>query len=155
MRRLIGGIVGGGIAIFGGAQAMDDDTTRNDSGDIVESGGLGVLAINVGDCLQLPDETLVQSVEGVPCGAPHDAQLYAEFDLPEGPFPGDVNLEQQAADGCYDRWTGAVGTVYENDTELDFTFFTPVEEGWQEGDRGVQCMIVTVDGSELVGDRLG
>lgn len=156
MRRIIGGIVGGGIAVFGGAQAMDDDTTRNDSGEIVEGGGLGVLAMDVGDCVQLPtDHELVQSVEGVPCGEPHDAELYAEFDVPDGAFPGDPALEKLAGEGCYERWGSAVGTVYEDDKVLDFTFFLPSEQGWAEGDREVQCMVLRIDGTRLTAAVLG
>jgi hypothetical protein len=155
MRRLIGGLVGGGVAVFAGANAMDDNTTRNDAGEIVEGGGLGVLAIDVGDCIQLPDATEVASVEGVPCSTPHDAQVYAEFDLPDGPFPGTSQLEQLAGEGCYDRWQVAVGTVYEEDTVLDFTFFNPLADGWATGDREVQCMVVRIDGTSMAGDLLG
>lgn len=155
VRRIISGLVGGGVAIFAGANAMDDDTTRNDEGEIVEGGGLGVLAINVGDCIQLPGAGEVQSVEGVPCTSSHDAQVYAEYDLPGGEFPGQAVLDEQSARGCYDRWQAAVGTVYEDDTVLDFTFFNPTAGGWDEGDHEVQCMIVNIDGTPLVGDRLG
>ena len=156
MRRVIGGLVGGGVAIFAGANAMDDNTTRDESGEIVEGGGLGVYAINVGDCIQLPggDSELIQSVEGVPCGDPHDAQVYAEFDLPSGTFPGQASVDNQGSRGCYDRWQAAVGTVYEQDTVLDFTFFSPQREGWDAGDHEIQCMIVRIDGSRMVGDQL-
>ena len=154
MRRVIGALAGGGVAIFAGANAVDDNTTRNESGEIVEGGGLGVLAVNVGDCMQLPDAETVQSVEGVPCGEPHDAQVYAEFDLPDGPFPGDPAVDEQGSRGCYDRWQAAIGTVYEDDTLLDFTFFTPLEEGWRAGDHEVMCAVVRIDGSRMVGDRL-
>ena len=154
MRRVIGGLVGGGVAIFAGANAMDDNTTRDESGEIVDGGGLGVLAINVGDCIQMPDANEVLSVEGVPCAEPHDAQIYAEYDLPAGPFPGQAAIDEQSAQGCYDRWQAAVGTVYEDDTVLDFTFFNPLQEGWESGDHEVQCMIVRMDGSRMVGDNL-
>ena len=70
IRRLVGGAAVAGIAIFGGAGVFDDDTTRNDQGDIVESGGVGVLSIQKGDCLQIPDEDTVVSLEGVPCDTP-------------------------------------------------------------------------------------
>lgn len=155
MRRIIGGLVGGGVAIFAGANAMDDDTKRDETGEIVEGGGLGVLAINVGDCIQLPDATEVQSVEGVPCTTPHDAQVYAEYLLPAGDWPGQAAMDEQSGFGCYDRWQAAVGTVYEDDTILDFTFFNPTEAGWGEGDHEVQCMIVNIDGTPMTGDRLG
>ena len=155
MRRVIGGLVGGGVAVFAGASAMDDNTTRDDSGEIVEGGGLGVLAINVGDCIQLPGSAgQVTSVEGVPCDQPHDAQVYAEFDLPDGPFPGQAALDQQSGQGCYDRWQAAVGTVYEDDTVYDFTLFNPSPQGWDDGDREVQCMLVRLDGVPMTGDEL-
>jgi hypothetical protein len=155
MRRVIGGLVGGGVAIFAGANAVDDNTTRDESGEIVEGGGLGVFAINVRDCIQLPGvEQLVESVEGVPCGQPHDAQVYAEFDLPGGAFPGQATVDDQGSRGCYDRWQAAVGTVYEQDLVLDFTYFTPQREGWEAGDHEIQCMIVRIDGSRMVGDQL-
>ena len=155
MRRLIGGLVGGGVAVFAGANAMDDNTTRDDAGEIVESGGLGVLAINVGDCIQLPAAGgLVESVEGMPCDEPHDAQVYAEFELPDGAFPGQAALDEQSGRACYDRWQAAVGTVYEDDTVYDFTLFNPSEQGWDAGDREVQCMLVRLDGVRMVGDQL-
>lgn len=154
MRRVIGALAGGGVAIFAGASAVDDNTTRNESGDIVESGGLGVLAINVGDCFQLPDAELVESVEGVPCAEPHDAQVYAEFDLPAGAFPGQTAVDEQGSRGCYDRWQASVGTIYEEDTVLDFTFFTPQEDGWNAGDHEIMCAIVRIDGAQMFGDQL-
>ena len=155
MRRLIGGLVGTGVAVFAGANAMDDNTTRDESGEIVGGGGLGVLAINVGDCIQLPGvDTLVESVEGVPCAEPHDAQVYAAFDLPSGAVPGQTAVDDQGSRGCYDRWQAAVGTVYEQDTVLDFSYFTPQRDGWNAGDHEILCMIVRMDGSRMVGDNL-
>lgn len=68
-------------------------------------------------------DTLVESVEGVPCGESHDAQVYAAFDLTSGTFPGQTAVDDQGS--RYDRWQAAVGTVYEQDTVLDFSYFTP------------------------------
>ena len=101
-----------------------------------------------------PRFSLIQSVEGVPCGEPHDAQVYAEFDLADGAVPGDATVDEQGSRGCYDRWQAAVGTVYEQDTVLDFTFFTPQRDGWDAGDHEIQCMIVRMDGSRMVGNQL-
>ena len=39
--RIVGGVVAGGIAIFGGVAATGDETKRNETGAIVESGGWG------------------------------------------------------------------------------------------------------------------
>jgi hypothetical protein len=161
MKRLIGGLVGGGMAIFAGASAMDDDTKRDETGSIVESGGLGVLAIQLGDCIQLPGDMTTEaieivSVEGVPCEQAHDGQVYAELELPgDGPFPGQTAVEEQARFSCMAEWPVGVGTVYEDDVARDFTTFHPVAEGWAVGDRGVQCILTNADGSPMVGDQLG
>lgn len=152
--RAVGGLVVGGVAVFAGTQATEDDTTRDDSGAITEAGGLGAFALQVGDCIQLPDATEVLSVEGVPCGEPHDAQVFAEFELPDGDFPGVESVEMSAGDGCYERWPAAVGTDYETDTASDFTVFTPTAESWAEGDREVACLLVPLDGPQMVGSRL-
>jgi hypothetical protein len=147
--KVASGLVGGGVAIFGGVSAIGDETARDETGAIVESGGVGVFQLQVGDCVQLPDATEVQSVEGVPCDEPHDAQVFSEFDLAGTTYPVDIDTE--AGDGCYERWQPTLGTVYEDDLERDITFFTPTPEGWLTGDRGVTCFVIPVDGLPVTG----
>lgn len=130
MRRLIWAIVGGGVAVFAGVTAMDDDTTRNDDGVIVDGGGLGAFKVRVGDCVQWPDEREVMSIEGVPCDVPHDAQAYVTFDLPDGPYPGEAAVDSDWFDGCEARWKDGVGTEWETDPVYDVAGFTPTPEGW-------------------------
>ena len=65
MKRLIAGAVVAGVAIFAGVGAYQDDTVRDETGAIVEGGGLGAFVIRTGDCLNLPEESLVQSVEAL------------------------------------------------------------------------------------------
>ena len=154
MRKVIGAIVGGGIAIFAGTNAMDDNTTRDESGTITEAGGLGAFVINVGDCVQVPDETLVASVEGVPCDQPHDAQAFAEHQLHGDEYPGDSAIEDDAYDGCVDRWQSSIGTVWEDDTTYDLFVFTPTEESWAHDDRTVTCFVVRIDGARITTDLL-
>ena len=81
MKRVIAGTVIGAVAIFGGAGLFDDDTVRGDSGEIIEGGGLGVFVMQDGDCFNLPDGDSVVSIEGVPCGDPHDAEVFAPRQL--------------------------------------------------------------------------
>jgi len=52
MKRLIGGAAIAGIAIFGGTAALSDDTTRKETGEVVEGGGLGASAVRIGECVQ-------------------------------------------------------------------------------------------------------
>ena len=138
------------VAVFGGVSAFGDDTTRNAQNEIVEAGGLGAFAIEVGDCLNLPSEmSEVQSVEGVPCNQPHRAQAFALFDLVGfgDEFPGSAAFENQAAEGCYDRFEGFVGIPYEN-SELYFTSLEPTPQGWVElDDREIVCLLVPESGT--------
>lgn len=152
VKRLIGAAVVGGVAIFGGAQSFDDNTTRDESGEITESGGLGVMAIQIGDCLQLPDALEVTSVEAVPCAEPHDAQAFGEATIVSGDAYVEDVVWEAAINECYPKFAGFVGTSYE-ESELYFDVFYPSPEGWEAGDRSVTCMLLPaeIDG-QLVGD---
>ncbi len=146
IRRLVGGAAVAGIAIFGGVGAFGDDTTRNDDGEIVESGGVGAFSIQFGDCIQLPEETEIASVEGVPCSTPHDAQAFDAFEITGySSFPGDSVVNSEAEKGCLARFEGFVGTPYEEST-LYFSGLTPLAAGWAEGDHEVQCLILPETG---------
>lgn len=154
MKDLVKNVVGwgtvAGVAVFGGVNAFGDDTTRNAHNEIVESGGLGAFAIEVGDCLNLPSEmNEVQSVEGVPCSQPHSAQAYAVFDLVGfgDAFPGSAGFEEQAGDTCYQRFEGFVGVPYE-ESELYFMTLEPTAESWVElDDREIVCLLIPESGT--------
>lgn len=153
--KTVGGVVVGGVAVFAGTSATDDNTTRDDTGAVVEAGGLGAFVMQIGDCVQLPDAQEIQSVEAVPCGQAHDAQVYAEFLLSGDDWPGEESIEMQSAQGCYERWPAAVSADYDNDPAHDFTFFSPLADGWSNGDREVTCMVVNTDASPISGSLLG
>jgi hypothetical protein len=150
MKRIIGGALVAGVAVFGGVTATGDDTTRNDQQQIIVSGGLGAFAIQTGDCLNLPDRhTEVQSVEGVPCDKPHNAQAFGAFDLTgfDQDFPGSSAFAEQADAGCYSRFEDFVGASYQQ-SELYYTTLEPTEESWElAGDREILCILVPSTGT--------
>jgi hypothetical protein len=152
--KIASGIVGGGVAVFGGVSAIGDETERDANGAIVESGGVGVLELHIGDCVQLPDAVEVASVEGVPCADYHDAQVYTQFPLAGSSYPGASTAEQQAGQGCYERWSAALGTTYEDDFDRDFTTLYPTPGSWDAGDRTVSCLVVAIDGLPVTGSAL-
>jgi hypothetical protein len=155
-RNIIGGAVAGGVAIFGGVGALSDDTTRNETGQITASGGVGAYKVRVGDCIQMPsDAGEVVSVEGVPCTTPHGAQAFASFTLPDLPaFPSPDEMDMLAGRGCLGYWTDAIGTSYESDRALDMTFWYPTQASWDQNDREVTCFVMSNDGSPLIGTKL-
>lgn len=154
MKDLIKNVVGwgtvAGVAVFGGVTGFGDDTTRNEQNEITEAGGLGAFAIEAGDCLNLPSESnQVQSVEGVPCSQAHSAQAYAIFDVVGfgDAFPGSAAFDEQADEGCYERFESFVGAPYE-DSELYIQTLEPTEASWTEiGDREIVCLLVLESGT--------
>lgn len=158
MKRLIAGVVVAvGVAVFAGVGAFGDETTRNDAGEITEGGGLGAFVIQNGDCINLPSENLVQSVEGVPCHMAHDAEVYSLFDMGEASsaWPGEDAVYVAAEDGCLARFHAFVGVAYEY-SELGVYYLHPTMDSWIEADdREIVCMVTTIDGSSLTGSMRG
>lgn len=153
MKRLIAGAVVAGVAVFAGVGAFGDETTRNESGDIVEGGGLGAFVIRNGDCINLPSESLVQSVEGVPCSKPHDAEAYYIFDMAGTAYPGEAQITTSADTACLAQFHPFVGVSYEYST-LDISWLGPTEDSWDElDDREIVCLVV--GSSQLTGSMRG
>jgi hypothetical protein len=156
--RLIGGLGGlaiGGVAVWGATGGFDDNTTRNEAGEITESGGVGAFVIRVGDCFEMPEESLLTSVEGVPCTDPHGAQVFAEFDMTDAEtYPGDDAVTEEAGTGCVDRWMAAIGTPYDDMPDYDLQPISPSSETWDTGDRKVSCVIVRTDGADMTASML-
>ena len=150
MIRAAAGLVVGGVAVFAGTQATQDNTVRDDTGAIVESGGLGAFAMQVGDCFNDPgaDATQVQSVEGVPCGEPHDNEVFAEFDVEHASFPGEQEVFEEGWERCLTYFDAYVGTPYE-DSILDIGAFSPSVGSWAEGDREITCYVYHLQGQKL------
>lgn len=149
MKRLIGGVAVA-VAVAAGATAVDDNTTRNDAGEIIEGGGLGVQAMQVGDCLIDVDEEYVESMQAVPCSEPHDLEVLATVTLSGGDaYPGESEVAQQAYDRCVEVFDAYVGTPFLEST-IDVAPLYPIEEGWEDwDDREANCLLFTMDGSQL------
>lgn len=149
-----------GAAVVGAACTLPtvDETVRNAAGDVIQSGAVGILALEVGDCFNDPpglvdsdEEFEIETVTAVPCDEPHDNQAYAEFDLPDGDWPGRQATTDAAFDGCLDRFESMIGERYAT-SPLDILPLSPTEEGWRQGDHEVLCSVYNVDLSKLTAD---
>lgn len=137
---VVGGLVV--LALF----ALFRQANRDDSGAVAEGGSMDVMELAVGDCLEDPlggqTEGEVAEVQVVVCSEPHDSEVYALFDTPEGPdaeYPGDDAVNAVAEDGCLERFEGYVGQTYEN-SALFITTISPRSQTWSMGDREVVCL---------------
>ncbi len=147
-----------GVAVVALAGCSSDQTTRNAEGDIVEEGDLGVFVVREGDCIDLPtgiDE--VSTFTGVACDAPHDAQVFAAFDVVDAAeYPGSSIIQETADSGCVDRFESFIGVPYAESIYYMQTFI-PTPESWDSlDDREVLCVVVPESDTEkLTSDLRG
>jgi hypothetical protein len=101
--------------------------------------------LRIGDCLTEPEDgmgTIDATVRVVPCVAAHDYEVYEEFDIPGGPYPGDNAVTAAAEAGCASHFEGFVRVAYAN-SALDFNYFTPAERDWTgQGEHRVTCLLL-------------
>lgn len=163
MTRFLRGIVlrlavAGVVLAAGAGWAASTEADRSDDGEVIDAGLVDAFALAVGDCLDWPGSEDVyefDEVQALPCEKSHDAEVYALASYPLDPgaeYPGDDVMGEWSVDACYDAFAGYVGRTYEEAEELDFTFFTPTEAGWNgDNDRVVQCLVFRVDQAQTSG----
>jgi hypothetical protein len=127
-----------------------DDSERDRSGEITQEQDIAWTSLRVGDCLadaELDAEDY--DVTATPCGEPHGLEAYAEFELPDGSFPGDDEVVRLADVGCFDRFREFVG-IAPIRSELYVSYTYPSSLGWRISDeRGVLCLIGEADGGTV------
>jgi hypothetical protein len=116
-----------------------------------------VLDLSVGDCIDSEDLAgdSVSDVVTVPCDEPHDAEIFAELELPEGDYPGIDEVRAAAEDFCLPELEEFVGTPL-LESDLDVYPLLPTADSWTaDDDRLILCIVVapedvtgTLEGSE-------
>ncbi|GGS86127.1 membrane protein [Streptomyces daghestanicus] len=100
-------------------------------------------SLETGQCFDTPDGSLqgvTYDVEEVPCAGAHDGEVFAVFDLPEGPFPGDDPVGETADDRCYALRSGYAMDTWAVPGNVDVYYLTPTRQSWRLGDREVTCL---------------
>jgi hypothetical protein len=131
------------------------DAMRGDDGAITEAGVVSTGSLMVGDCFGDTNRGgAVSSVAAIPCEDPHVYEVFHDFSLPAGDFPGDAEFEEATYAECDPAFEQFVGVAYE-ESELEYFFYTPTEEGWSAyDDRRVSCVIGT-EGVRVTGSAAG
>lgn len=106
-----------------------------------------VFSLEAGDCFDDPEDATetIADLPLVDCDVPHDNEVYAVVELPDGAFPGDDAVHQRAETGCLDAFEPYVDTPYEDST-LFATWLVPTERSWDDGDRAAVCVLFDPDG---------
>ncbi|NKY41359.1 septum formation family protein [Cellulomonas septica] len=146
------------LALSGCALLGPEEAPRESpGGQITESADADVFSVQVGDCINvsgMEEDTEMESLPVVPCTDPHDGEIYAETELPEGDFPGDAEVQAQGEEFCAAEFETFVGIPYD-DSALYLWPLTPTQAGWDGvDDRVVQCVLDT-DGELVTGTLKG
>ena len=155
-RRVCGVVVALVLAMVacssGDRPALEDDSTRDEFGRIVEQGEVGVLRLRPGDCFIAGAEQ-IETVDAVPCTSDHDSEVIAVFDLEDSAWPGATAVEEMAREGCLERFASATG--FEYDTNIaQLTAYAPTHASWTD-DRSVICVALSPDGNMVRGGLTG
>jgi len=111
--------------------------------------------LEVGDCVA-PDESEEQAAEPSPgateapppldslpvvdCGEPHAQEVFASDTLPNGGYPGQQLILEEANRACLDEFRDFVG-LRADQSELKTSFLYPTPGSWTTGDREILCLI--------------
>lgn len=140
------------VGACGGSAGTSDDSTRDDTGRITEAGRVGTQALQVGDCFMEPvGGGSVLTVTGVPCTQPHDAQVIARIEMPDGDeYPGVDAVSEASSTLCIE----AAGTVPQEKlgSGVGLSGYAPEERSWDAGDRDIVCFVEGTGGRLLEGD---
>lgn len=153
-------LIVGGCGLVGGGDSQSDETTRNETGQIVEAGEVGVNALKLGDCFNNnpvdPEADVVDvlTVQAVPCSEPHDNEVYYLGALPETAYPGEDLVDELVLDQCLTVFEAFAGVSYE-DSRLDIGRIFPSEANWADEDRGYICLVYDLDMERLEGSMRG
>jgi hypothetical protein len=100
------------------------------------------------------DSEGVSDVPTVDCAEPHDNEVFAVYDMPDGDYPGDDLIKTGAEEGCIDRFEDYVGIGYA-ESRFVSTFLIPTADSWADGDREVVCFLYDIDLAKIEGSAEG
>lgn len=129
------------------ATSCGSPVERDESGQVLQATVLDAFDLQVGDCFNDAGTDEVRSVEVVPCASGHDFEVYHQFELEGGSFPGDDVIEQAWVEGCLAEFETFVGVGFD-ESQLDISAVFPTEASWEQlDDRVILCSVTAVDGS--------
>ena len=102
-----------------------------------------VFGLRPGQCVNSGSDTLKFTV--LSCARPHDAEVFAAFTLPAGPWPGSSAVRVDAGDGCASRLDSYIDPQLAT-ASLTQQYVYPNRTAWQAGQRTVVCEVSAVDG---------
>ncbi|GGK53982.1 DUF4190 domain-containing protein [Streptomyces flaveus] len=107
-------------------------------------------SVDKGECFDAPGgslEGVAYDVDEVPCAGEHDGEVFANFQLDNGGYPGDTAITEAADDKCYTLQHTYAMDSWALPDDVDIYYFTPTRQSWDLGDREISCLFGNVDAS--------
>jgi len=143
------GFVAAAAAIIGGAIAIVGSLTHGFKKPVViHYKKSAVFSLKTGQCIDPNGQTATI----VSCGTPHDAEVFATFELPGSKWPGTAAVGTAASSGCSTRLSGYLNPQLA--VSLASTYIYPDSVAWQAGTRTVICEVRATKG-QLTGSVAG
>jgi hypothetical protein len=141
-RLPLGWIIIGVFVVAGAVGGLIFNASRDASGAITKSGDLDPAELRVGDCFDLKDPSAdeVEKVTALPCSSEHEYEMFHVGSMADGAFPTDDAFLEWLGGNCVPAFGTYVGTVYE-ESELEIFWLQPTSDGWNDGDRSIQCAV--------------
>ncbi len=102
-----------------------------------------VFGLRPGECINSAGNGLDVTI--LSCATPHGAEVFATFSLPEGAWPGASAVQQDAGNGCVNRFGSYLNPQLAT-AALTQEYVYPNRAAWQAGERTVVCEVRAVSG---------
>lgn len=128
-----------GIGIGVASLLRSHDPKRDANGQITTPQKAGPDKLRVGDCVARSQTGEVADVQAQPCDRPGSDKVFAIFDLPGKPWPGETASSVAAEKGCSQRYEKS----HQRATPAELSYFAPTRERWALGYHRVVCLAGT------------
>ena len=147
-------LIGIGFFVYQEYFQTTDETTRDSSGKVIEGGDVSATLLRVGDCVDLPwdpssvpENNEVEDFKVVPCTELHDGEIVGEKELRFSTFPSEDSWERHSS-FCTQEFESYTGVKFD-DSPYNWLPFTPTKEGWDLGDKTIQCLAFLLSGEKM------
>lgn len=106
----------------------------------------------MGNCFDEPvGTTLIKDVQHHPCNEAHTSEVIFVGSLTgsNDAYPANSVIDAFAETNCIPAYNAYTGRDFQNDAEINIAWFYPTTEGWKDGDRGVTCYAIRLDGTAM------
>lgn len=126
-----------------------DDAKRDESGRVTETQTISINSLRVGDCFdqtdlrEMTDEETEPVAEVIvkPCSELHDFEMFSEFELAAGDYPGEDAITAEANQKCFIALDEYAGTG-PRARRASVAFIYPLALDWKlRRDHTVQCLL--------------